>query len=76
MRLCELKEKDVINLCTCKKIGCVVDLEFDKKSCHVTALVISSGVRFFNLFCNDELVIPLKNIRQIGPDVILVDLPG
>ena len=32
MRLCELKEKDVINICTCKKIGCVVDIEFDKKS--------------------------------------------
>ena len=75
MRLCELKEKDVINICTCKKIGCVVDLEFDKKSCHVTALIVSQGIHFFNLFCNDELVIPWCNIKQIGPDVILVEIP-
>ena len=75
MRLCELKEKDVINICTCKKIGYVVDIEFDKKSCHATALIVSQGIRLFHLFCNDELVIPWCNIQQIGPDVILVELP-
>lgn len=76
MRLCELKEKDVINVCTCCKIGCVVDLEFDQKSCHVTALIVSQGIRFFNFFCNDELVIPLRCIKQIGADIILVELPS
>ena len=76
MRLCELREKDVINICTCRKIGYVIDIEFDKKSCHATALIVSQGIRFFNLFGNDELVIPWCNIKQIGPDVILVELPG
>ena len=76
MRLCELKEKDVINICTCKKIGCVVDLEFDKKGCRVTALIVSQGIHFFNFFCNDEIVIPWCHIKEIGPDVILVELPG
>ena len=76
MRLCELKQKDVINICTCKRIGCVVDLEFDKKSCHMTALIVSRGISLRNLFCNDELVIPWCNIRQIGPDIILVEYPG
>jgi YlmC/YmxH family sporulation protein len=76
MRLCELSEKDVINICTCKKIGYVIDIEFEKKSCHATALIVSQGIRFFNLFCNDELVIPWCNIKQIGPDVILVEIPG
>lgn len=76
MRLCEMREKDVINICTCKKIGCVVDLEFDRKCCQVTALIVSQGIHFFNLFSNDELVIPWCHIKQIGPDVILVELPG
>lgn len=76
MRLCELKQKDVINVCCGKKIGCVVDLEFDQKNCRVTALIVSSGIHFFNLFCNDEVVIPWCHIKQIGPDVILVELPG
>jgi sporulation protein YlmC with PRC-barrel domain len=42
----------------------------------VTALIISQGIHLCNLFCNDELVIPWCHIKQIGPDVILVELPG
>lgn len=29
MRLCELREKEVINLCDCRKLGCVTDLILD-----------------------------------------------
>ena len=29
MRLCELREMEVINGCTCKRLGCVEDLEID-----------------------------------------------
>ena len=29
MRLCELREKEVINICDGKRLGCIVDLEFD-----------------------------------------------
>ena len=29
MRICELKQKEVINCCDCKMIGSVEDLEFD-----------------------------------------------
>lgn len=76
MRLCELREKDVINICNCRKIGCVVDLEFNEKSCQVTALIVSQGVRFFNLFSNDELIIPVRCVKQIGPDIILIEMPG
>ena len=27
MRLCELREKEVINICDGKRLGCIVDLE-------------------------------------------------
>ncbi len=74
MKLSELREKDVVNICNGKKLGCVTDLEFDKKSCQVTALIISQGISFLNLFGNDELCIPWCHIRQIGTDVILVEL--
>ena len=29
MRICELREKEVINTCDCKVLGCVVDIDFD-----------------------------------------------
>ncbi|MGN0334089.1 MAG: YlmC/YmxH family sporulation protein [Lachnospiraceae bacterium] len=74
MKLSELREKDVINICNGKKVGCVVDLEFDKKSCHLTALIVSQRMSFFNIFGNDEICIPWCNIKQIGTDVILVEL--
>ena len=28
MRICELKQKEVINICTCRTLGCPVDVEF------------------------------------------------
>ena len=29
MRICELKQKEVINICTCRTLGCPVDVEFN-----------------------------------------------
>lgn len=32
MRLCELKQKEIINTCTCRCLGCPIDVEFDCKT--------------------------------------------
>ncbi len=40
MRLCELRQKEVINTCTCRSLGCPVDLEFDRKTGAITALIV------------------------------------
>ena len=29
MRICELRQKEVINTCTCRSLGCPIDIEFD-----------------------------------------------
>ena len=39
MRLCELKQKEIINTCTCRCLGCPIDVEFDCKTGQITALV-------------------------------------
>ena len=58
MRIEELKQKEVINTCNCKILGCADDIEFDK---------------WCGLVCSDfEYVIPFKCIVQVGPDIILV----
>ena len=58
MRFCELKEKDVINICDCKRLGNVADLEFDPKTGCIQALIVYESGKFWGLFGKDcEIII-------------------
>ena len=75
MRLCELKQKEIINTCTCKSLGCPVDLEFDEKSGKITALIVPGPGKFCCLWGRDsEYIIPWTSVCQIGEDIILVEI--
>ena len=75
MRLCDLRQKEVINICTCASLGCVADVEFDEKNGCITALIVPGSSRFSSFWGHDtELVIPWNCICQIGKDIILVEL--
>ncbi|MDO4522010.1 MAG: YlmC/YmxH family sporulation protein [Eubacteriales bacterium] len=77
MRICELRQKEVINICTCASLGCVMDVEIDCKTGLVTDLIVPGPGRFSCWFGRDStLSIPWKCICQIGDDIILVELPG
>lgn len=72
----ELKCKDVVNIKDCRKLGKVCDLEFDPCSGCICKIMVPGCNRVLNfLNCEPEIVIPFKDIRQIGPDIILVDIP-
>ena len=74
MTFCELREKDVINIRDCKRLGRVCNLIFDCKNGCIVALVVSNSERVWNFFGKDEeCEIPWCKIKQIGPDIILVD---
>lgn len=71
----ELKCKEVINIRDCKSLGRITDLEFDECSGCICKVIVSECGCFFNLFKTSESVtIPFKSIKQIGPDIILVDI--
>ena len=75
MLFSELKCKDVINLRNCQKLGKVSDLEFDECSGQIRKLFVPNGNKFLNfLCCEPDYCIPYKDIRQIGPDIIIVDI--
>ena len=75
MRLCELRQKEVINICTCASLGCVIDVEMDCQSGCISALVVPGGSRFPSFWGREsEIVIPWRCIRQIGKDIILVEV--
>ena len=75
MRLCELEDKEVINVTDGRSLGCVMDLEFDPKCGQIEALIVPGPGKCFGLFGREfELVIPWKCICRIGPDTVLVEI--
>ena len=76
MRLCELRQKEIINIRTCRSLGCPIDLEFDERSGkdHSTDRSRTWQILLF-LGRESEFIIPWSSVRQIGGDIILVELP-
>lgn len=71
----ELKCKEVINIRDCKSLGRITDMEFDECNGCICKMIVSDCGSLFNLFkTSDTITIPFKDIKQIGPDIILVDI--
>lgn len=71
---CELRVKDVINICDCRKLGRIIDIVIDLKCGKIKGLILP-GTRTFNIFKQPEdIYIPWKNIIRIGNDVILIEI--
>jgi len=82
MSLSELKTKDVVNVCDGKRVGKVMDVEFNVGTGHIEAIVVPGGFDFVALLRGEKrgLVIPWHQICCFGDDIILVqfndDLKG
>lgn len=75
MLFSEFKCKEVINLKDCKCLGKVSDLEFDERTGCIHKIIVPRGNKWESFFkCQDDYVIPYRDIKQIGPDIILVDI--
>ena len=69
---CELRKKEIINLCDGARLGCASDFEFDICSANITGIVLKSENGFLGLGAGDKAVIPWCRIECIGEDTILV----
>ena len=66
MRVCELRQKEVINICSCRALGCPLDVEFDCKTGCIQALIVPLPGKMCGFFGpTSEYVIPYSCIRQI-----------
>ena len=75
MRICDLREKQVINSGNCKILGYVQDIEFDLCSGCIKAIIVPGPGKIWSFFCCDcEYIIPVECICNVGPDVILVNV--
>ncbi|GLC81042.1 PRC-barrel domain-containing protein [Lacrimispora brassicae] len=75
MRICDLRQKEVINICDCRRLGYVGDVDFDMETgCLIAIIVPGPGCFCGFLVREKEYVIPFCDIRQVGPDIILVNV--
>lgn len=75
MRICDLRNKQVINASDCRLLGCVIDIDFNETTGCICSVIIPGPGRLCGLFGHDtEYVIPFRCIRCIGPDAILVEV--
>lgn len=75
MRICDLRLKEVINECNCKRLGFVSDVEIDVCTGCVVALIVPGLPRVCGLFGRDtEYIIPFKCVKQIGEEIILIQV--
>ena len=75
MKLSELQKKDIINIKDGKKIGKIIDVEFDPSNGYMIRFVIESSHFVKNLFSsNEEIYIKFTQIKKMGEDVILIDI--
>lgn len=75
MRICELREKEVINTCDGERLGSVSDVDFEVKTGRICSLIIPGPCKVFGILGRDhEYVIPYECIQRIGSDVILVEI--
>ena len=75
MRICDLRQKEVINVRDCQRLGFVADVDFDCNTGCICQLIVPVPGKFCGLFGREtEYTIGWKCVCQIGDDVILVDI--
>ena len=76
MSLSELRTKDVVNTLDGKRLGKVMDIEFDAGQGRVEAIVVPGEWKVSSLIRGEKcgIVIPWQRICRIGENVILVQL--
>ena len=55
MRICELREKEVINIRNCQRLGRVLDIEFDLHTGAICQLILPGPSRFCGFFGRDAI---------------------
>ena len=75
MTTCELREKDVINLCGGSKLGHACDFEFDACDGRICALIVSRATGFLGFGGAESCIVPGERIECLGEDAVLVKVP-
>ena len=74
MKASELRQKEVINIKTGKRLGNIIDYDIDLRSGRVTCVSVPVQGKFSILSKNDQdIFVAWEKIKKIGDDVILIE---
>ena len=77
MRFSELRNKEIINVCSGQRLGYVNDAEIELPGGQLKALVVPGPARFFGLLGREpDFLVPMDCVTKMGRDLILVDIHG
>ena len=75
MRICELREKEVVNVCDGERLGNICDVDFEERTGRICSLIIPGPCKVFGIIGRDsEYIIPYECVERIGADVVLVEV--
>lgn len=73
-RALTFKQKEVINLLDGRRLGYVQDVEANFDTGEITAIVVPGTSKMFSFGNKNDIIIPWKQIKRIGDDIILVEI--
>ena len=74
LKASDFRQKEVINIYDGKRLGYVCDVDIDMEKGVLNSIVVPGGGKVLGLFGGKEdYIIPWKQIKTIGDDIILVD---
>ena len=75
MRICELREKEVVKVCDGERLGNICDVDFEERTGRICSLIIPGPCKVFGIIGRDsEYIIPYECVKRIGADVVLVEV--
>ena len=75
MRICELREKEVVNVCDGERLGNICDVDFEERTGRICSLIIPGPCKVFGIIGRDsEYIIPEECVKRIGADVVWVEV--
>ena len=71
----DFKHKEVVNIKDGRRLGYVQDVTADLETGVITSIIVPGNNKMLNFFSSgNDIVIPWKNIKCIGDDLILVEI--
>ena len=54
MRICELREKEVVNVCDGERLGNICDVDFEERTGRICSLIIPGPCKVFGIIGRDS----------------------
>lgn len=71
----ELRDKEIIDIKTGKKLGNMIDVEVNLEEGKIEGFIMPGESKGFRIFSKEvEIYVPWSSVKKIGTDVILVDM--